>query len=247
MAAVKYHAQKALAAVDPVRNAARDVRHLPWVELDDSPFGIVGRVAAELEPDFVFVEAAMKPALLPFQVVNVDAEFIAGVQHRRPRAALAGHAGEIIEGADFLEPAPPLFDAADQLRALALDPDIRRRVPKAQVLQDAVIIRSRGAVVRGERVGVDDFESAFGQGFLRIDTEVHRFLRHSAQTQTFPLARGSVRDPRRNQRHLSRLELDSAVLGFDGARAGELKEDQIIIRGAGQPALFSFDLLRRDS
>src|SRR5258706_10333129 len=96
-AAVKHHAQKSLAAGDPVRDAAGDHGRLSGIEVERAPFGVVERVAAELEPDLVLVAAAVKPPLLLLQVVAVDPELLAGVKDRRLGSAFPGHAGEIIE------------------------------------------------------------------------------------------------------------------------------------------------------
>lgn len=41
LAAIKHHTQKAGAAGNAVRDAARNVRHLPWVKFQRTPFGVV--------------------------------------------------------------------------------------------------------------------------------------------------------------------------------------------------------------
>jgi hypothetical protein len=80
-------------------DAARYISHLPGVEVEGAPLGVIQRVAAKLKPDLVFVAAAMKTVLFLFEIINVDAEFFAILKYRRARAAFAGHAGKIVKGA----------------------------------------------------------------------------------------------------------------------------------------------------
>lgn len=115
MAAIKNHTQKALPSIDPMSNPPGDIRHLAWVQLHDSPLGIVHRMSAKLEPDLVLIATSVKPPLLPFQIVAVDSKLLAGVEDRRLGSAFSRHPSKVIKGPEFLEPAPAFLMAADQL------------------------------------------------------------------------------------------------------------------------------------
>src|SRR5580765_2664986 len=77
LATIKHHAQKSRTAGDPVRDAARDVRHLAGIELERSPFRMVQRVTAKLKPDLVLIAAAVKPVLFFLEIIDVDPKLLA--------------------------------------------------------------------------------------------------------------------------------------------------------------------------
>src|SRR5919197_1212914 len=184
-------------------------------------------MTTKLKPDLVFVAAAMKAALFFLEIVNIDAKLFALIKYRRARAAFAGHAGEIIEGAQFLHIASAFLLAADKRRAVALDPKIRLRIPKADVLQHRAF---SGAIRLVSVRGGKRFRSAHGKRslhrrLLRIHAFHHAFLRRRADPQAFARACGSMRDSRWNQHDLARSDLDNAALALDRRAAGELQVD----------------------
>ena len=80
-------------------DTTRNVGHLPGIQLERAPLGVIQRMTAKLKPDLVFIAAAMKSILLFFEIINIDAKLLAVVKYRSTRSALAGHAGKIIERA----------------------------------------------------------------------------------------------------------------------------------------------------
>src|SRR6266545_1902700 len=103
-------------------------------------------MTAELKPDFVFIAAAVKSILLFLEIVDVDAKLLAIVEYRSARAALAGHAGKIIERAQLPHNATAFAFATDKRRNITLDPKIRLWIPETDMLQDqSLTVRVRFA------------------------------------------------------------------------------------------------------
>src|SRR6266545_4143479 len=63
LAAVKHHAQKAGATRDPMGDTTRNVGHLPGIQLESAPLGVIQRMTSKLKPDLVFIAAAVKSIL----------------------------------------------------------------------------------------------------------------------------------------------------------------------------------------
>src|ERR1043165_107490 len=133
--AIEHHAQKSRAAGDPVRHAARNVRHLAGIELECAPFGMVQGMTAELKPDLVLIAAAVKTVLLFLEIINIDAELLTVIQHGRARPAFACHSGKIIERAEFPGDPAALTLTANERRYITFYPEIGLRIPKTDVFQ----------------------------------------------------------------------------------------------------------------
>src|SRR5215204_4477149 len=99
-------------------------------------------MTAELKPDLILIAAAVKTILLLFEIVNVDAELVGVVEYRRSRPTLTGHAGKIIERTQLAYRPPSFPLAADQSRNIALDPEVRLRIPKTDMLQHRCVRRT---------------------------------------------------------------------------------------------------------
>ena len=76
---------------------------LAGVQLQRAPLCMIERMPPELKPNFILVAAAMKASLFLFEVVNVNSELLAVIEHRRLGAAFSCHARKIVEPADLLD------------------------------------------------------------------------------------------------------------------------------------------------
>src|SRR5687767_759992 len=157
-------------------------------------------MAAELEPDLILVAAAVKSALFFFEIVNVDPEFFAVVEHRCAGATLAGHAGEIIKRSDFFYRPRAIGDLADQSRRIALDPNVGLRVPKTNMFQGpAVLLCLTAIAVSREPLRRLNFEFGLRERLFRVDAEIDQLSAGDAQAQAVVAAGGAMRYRRRDQ------------------------------------------------
>src|SRR5262245_62092548 len=145
-AAVKHHAQKTWAAGNSMSNTTRNHRRLPGVQLHGAPLRMIERMAAKLKPNLVLVATAVKASLFLFQIINVNPELLAVVEHRSLGSAFPGHAGKIIEPSDFLDGTTAARDGADQSGGVALNPNVGLRIPESDMLERAVVFRFLSAV-----------------------------------------------------------------------------------------------------
>src|ERR1700746_3979283 len=97
-------------------------------------------MSPKLKPDFILVATTMKTSLFLFQIVDVNPEFLAVVEHRRLGSAFAGHPGKIIEPSDFLDRPTALRNRADQRCSIALDPNVGLQIPESDVLERVAIL-----------------------------------------------------------------------------------------------------------
>src|SRR5262245_13467358 len=181
-------------------------------------------MATELKPDLVFIAATMKAVLFFFKIIDIDAKLLAIVEYRRPRAAFAGHAGEIIERAQLADDAAAFAFTADERGDVALDPKIRLRVPKTNMLQHRSVGRGVrfAAVGSSNRFGRPNGKLPLHRRFFRIDALGDAFLRRHAHTQTLIRADRPVRNRRGNQHDLTRFDFYDATFAFDLRAAAEL-------------------------
>src|SRR4029453_15961823 len=77
----KRHAEKTWAAGNSMSNTTRNHRRLPGVQLDGTPLRMIERMAARLKPNLVLVATAVKASLFVFQIINVNPELLAVVEH----------------------------------------------------------------------------------------------------------------------------------------------------------------------
>jgi hypothetical protein len=82
LAAVEHHPKKCWATRNPMGNATRYISHLPSIEIERTPLGVIRRMASKLKPNFVFVAAAMKAILFLFEIIDVNAKFLSIVKYR---------------------------------------------------------------------------------------------------------------------------------------------------------------------
>src|SRR6266498_2709403 len=191
-------------------------------------------MTAELKPDFVFIAAAVKSILLFLEIVDVDAKLLAIVEYRSARAALAGHAGKIIERAQLPYNATAFAFAPDKRRNITLDPKIRLWIPETDMLQDqSLTVRVRFAAVRDpDRFGRPYGKLPLHRRLFRIHTFGHTLLRRHAHAQALVCARRAVRDRRRNEDDFAGLVFNDARFAFDLRTAAKLQIDHVMVRRA---------------
>src|ERR1044071_1652694 len=103
-------------------------------------------MTAELEPDFVLVATSVKAILLFLEIINVDPELLAGIEHQRACATFACHPSEIIERAEFPDDSAAFTLTANQCRYIPFHPEIGLWIPKADMFQHRASIRAVGFV-----------------------------------------------------------------------------------------------------
>ena len=227
-------------------NTTRNHRRLPGVQLHGAPFRMVERVAAKLKPNLVLVATAVKASLFLFQVINVNPELLAVVEHGSLGSAFPGHASKIVEPSDLLDGATAARDGADQSGGVALNPNVGLRIPESDMLEGAAVFRFLSPVaVPRERFRWADFELGLHNGLFGIDSQVHQLSGSDAKAQALFLPGGSMRDGRRHQDQFARFDFHNATFAFDLRTAAELEINQIMIRRPGQLLLDSVDVFSR--
>src|SRR4029077_5227315 len=107
---------------------------------------MIQRMSPKLKPDFILVATAVKTPLFLFQIVDVNPEFHAVVEHRGLGSALSGHAGKIVEPSDLFHGTTALCDGADQRCSITLNPNVGLRIPEGNVLEGVAILRFLSSV-----------------------------------------------------------------------------------------------------
>src|SRR5262245_12529786 len=121
----------------------RDVVHLAGEKMVDAELRLIDGIAAELEPELVVVQTAMKSELIPLGIVNLDVKN-RGLVNLGPRSLLSRHAGKEVERAKLLH-RPPLARNSHQMGIVPLDARklLVQGIPSKEPLENLAFARLR--------------------------------------------------------------------------------------------------------